>query len=286
MTAMRSLLFIPGNKQNMLEKAAGFRPDVFVPDMEDSVPDGEKGSARETIHSFLPTLAQSGIPVLPRVNALDTGWTEQDLSAIVGPHISGISIGKIEGTHDIETVSDLLNELESANDIEIGSLKLIPWLESARALVKCFEICSSSPRITGVAFGAEDYTHDMGIERLDDESEVVYARQVLCVAARAARVTALDTPFFRFKDDDGLRMDCSRSRQFGFKGRFAIHPAQIEGINEMFSPSEKEIEYARKVVAAFEEAEASGRGSTSLDGKVIDVPVVKRARSLLELAGF
>jgi citrate lyase subunit beta/citryl-CoA lyase len=284
-TALRSLLFVPGNKENMLEKAAGFRPDVFVPDMEDSVPDAEKDSARKTIQAFLPKLAETGVPILPRVNSLNTGWTEQDLAAVVGPDIVGISIGKIEGPLDIETVCDLLGERERSVGLSGGSLKLVPWLESARALVKCYEVCASSPRIIGVAFGAEDYTHDLGIERLDDESEVAYARHVLCVAARAARVTALDTPYFRFKDEDGLRANCRQSKQYGFKGRFAIHPAQIEAINETFSPSKTDIEYAKKVVAAFEEAEAAGRGSTSLDGKVIDVPVVKRARALLKLAG-
>jgi len=283
MTTIRSLLFVPGNKKNMLEKASSYLPDMFVPDMEDSVPDGEKDTARATIQSFLPKLAQTGIPILPRVNSIDTGWTEQDLAAVVGPHIKGISIGKIEGPQDIENVSGLLAKLERANDLTVGSISLIPWLESARALVKCYEICASSRRIIGVAFGAEDYTHDMGIERLDAESEVAYGRNVLCVAARAARVIALDTPYFRFKDDGGLRKNCVQSKQFGFKGRFAIHPAQIDTINEMFSPSEKEIAYARKVVAAFDEAEVTGRGSTSLDGKVIDVPVVKRARALLAM---
>ena len=283
MKTIRSLLFVPGNKKNMLEKASSYLPDIFVPDMEDSVPDGEKDTARATIQSFLPKLAQTGIPILPRVNSIDTGWTEQDLAAVVVPHIKGISIGKIEGPQDIENVSGLLAKLERANDLTVGSISLIPWLESARALVKCYEICASSRRIIGVAFGAEDYTHDMGIERLDAESEVAYGRNVLCVAARAARVIALDTPYFRFKDDDGLRKNCVQSKQFGFKGRFAIHPAQIDTINEMFSPSEKEIAYARKVVAAFDEAEVTGRGSTSLDGKVIDVPVVKRARALLAM---
>jgi citrate lyase subunit beta/citryl-CoA lyase len=253
--------------------------------MEDSVPDAEKDSARKTIQAFLPKLAETGVPILPRVNSLNTGWTEQDLAAVVGPDIVGISIGKIEGPLDIETVCDLLGERERSVGLSGGSLKLVPWLESARALVKCYEVCASSPRIIGVAFGAEDYTHDLGIERLDDESEVAYARHVLCVAARAARVTALDTPYFRFKDEDGLRANCRQSKQYGFKGRFAIHPAQIEAINEAFSPSKTDIEYAKKVVAAFEEAEAAGRGSTSLDGKVIDVPVVKRARALLKLAG-
>ncbi len=284
MTALRSLLFVPGNKENMLEKAAGLRPDILVPDMEDSVPNAEKDNARKTIQSFLPRLAETGVPIMPRVNSLDSGWLESDLAAVVGPDILGLSIGKINGPLDIETVSDLLAELERAVDLTVGSLKLIPWLESARAIVKCYEICMSNPRIIGVAFGAEDFTHDMGIERLEDESEVAYARNVLCIAARAAHVTALDTPYVHFKDEAGLKLNSAAAKRCGFKGKFAIHPAQIDTINETFSPSKAEIEHARRVVAAFEEAESAGRGSTSLDDKVIDVPVVKRARAVLELA--
>ena len=281
----RSLLFVPGNKESMLRKALNFRPDALVPDMEDSVPDGEKTNARNTIASFLPTLAASGIPVIPRVNAFGTGLTVDDLAAVVGPHIYGISIGKIHVPDDIGQLAGLLHELEDTSGLESGHTKVFPWLESARAMVHCYEICTASPRIGGVAFGGEDFTHDMGIERLEDESEVAFARNHLCIAARAAEVPALDTPFFRFRDEDALRANCAASKQLGFKGKFAIHPAQIEAINESFSPSAREIEYARRIVAAFEEAERIGRGSTSLEGRVIDVPVVKRARALLQLAG-
>lgn len=283
MTALRSLLFVPGNKDNMLEKALGFRPDAFVPDMEDSVPEAEKENARNTIAAFLPKLAESGIAVIPRVNSLDTGLAADDLAAVVGPHVQGISIGKIHGPGDIDTVSGLIGELEAGSGLAEGTIKMLPWLESAKAMVRCYEICRSSPRIIGVAFGAEDFTHDMGIERLEDESEVAFARNHLCVSARAAEVLAFDTPYFRFKDEEGLRANSAAARQCGFKGKFAIHPAQIDAINESFSPSAREIEHARRVVAAFEEAERAGRGSTSLEGKVIDVPVVKRARALLEL---
>ena len=281
---MRSLLFVPGNKDNMLEKALGFTPDVFVPDMEDSVPAAEKDNARKMIQSFLPKLSNSGVPVIPRVNSLDTGWAEADLAAVVGPHINGISIGKIHGPEDIGSVSSLMTELEGKAGLPEGELKIIPWLESAKAMVHCYDICRASPRIVGVAFGGEDFTHDMGIERLEDESEVAYARNHLCIAARAAEVLAFDTPYFRFKDEDGLRANGAAAKQCGFKGKFAIHPAQIDAINETFTPSVAEIENARRVVEAFEAAEREGRGSTSLDGKVIDVPVVKRARAVLELA--
>ena len=280
----RSLLFIPGNKESMLRKAMNFRPDAFVPDMEDSVPDAEKANARNTIAGLLPELAATGIPVIPRVNALDTGWTVDDLAAVVGPHIHGISIGKVHVPNDVRQISSLLDEFESQTGLESGRIKFYLWLESAKAMVHCYEICSTSPRIEGVAFGGEDFTHDMGIERLEDESEVAVARNLLCIAARAAEVQALDTPYFRFRDEEGLRDNCAKAKQFGFKGKFAIHPAQIEAINGSFSPSRAEIEYARRVVAAYEKAERIGRGSTALEGKVIDVPVVKRARALLQLA--
>ena len=286
MARLRSLLFVPGNKENMLEKALGFKPDALVPDMEDSVPVAEKANAREVIRTFLPKLAATGIAVIPRVNSLDTEWIEDDLAAVVGPSIYGISVGKVDTPEDIQTISNLIADLEKKAGLTPGGLKMIPWLESAKAIVHCYAICSASPRIVGVAFGGEDFTHDMGIERLEDESEVAYPRNVLCIAARAAGIAALDTPYFRFKDEDGLKANIAIAKQTGFKGKFAIHPAQIDAINAGFSPSAAEIENARRVVEAFEEAERQGRGSTSLDGKVIDVPVVKRARAVLALAGI
>lgn len=284
-TVIRSLLFVPGNKPNMLDKALGFDPDIVVPDMEDSVPDAEKGNAREVVASFLPRLAARPPLVLPRVNALDTQWADDDIAAVVGPHVYGISIGKIRTPGDIAEVSGRLDKLEKRAGLEIGTLRLVPWIETAEAIVRCFEILSASARIVGAGFGAEDYTNDMGIERLDDESQLHYARSAFCTAARAAGVLAFETPWFRFRDLDGLREHSLAAKQLGFRGRFAIHPAQVDTINACFAPSEEEIEQARRVVAAYEEAESRGRGSTSLDGRVIDVPVVKRARALLEVAG-
>ncbi len=284
MTALRSLLFVPGNRDNMLEKAMGVIPDAYIPDMEDSVPVEEKENARSVIASFLGRLSQVGPLVIPRVNSLDTGLLQDDLAAVVGPHIYGISVGKIQSGKDIDHICGIIEGLERKAGLEVGIVKIVPWIETAMAIVNAYEICASSPRIVGAAFGAEDFTNDMAIERTAGESEVDYPRKVICVAARAAEVLALDTPYFSFRDPDGLRQNSLEARGYGFKGKFAIHPAQIDIINESFSPSPEEIENARRVVAAFEEAERNGRGSTSLDGKVIDVPVVKRARQLLELA--
>ena len=284
MTILRSLLFVPGNQPRMLERASGLKPDAFIPDMEDSVPADEKANAREVTASYLERLAANGTPVIPRVNSLDTGLLDDDLTAVVGEHIFGVSVGKIYTPEDIATISGKLEILERKIGIEVGSVRLVPWIETAMAIVKLYEICAASPRIVGVAFGAEDFTNDMGIERTESESETYFARNSIAVAARAADVLALDTPYFSFRDPDGLRENALTAKQYGFKGKFAIHPAQIETINQTFSPSDAEIEHAKRVVEAFEEAERIGRGSTSLDGKVVDVPVVKRAQAVLELA--
>jgi citrate lyase subunit beta/citryl-CoA lyase len=282
---MRSLLFIPGNKDNMLAKAVGLQPDVLVPDMEDSVPDGEKAAARETIARWLPQLAAHGARLLPRINALGTEWFRDDLAAVVAPGVFGITIGKVDSAEDIRAIDDQLELAERAAGLPAGKLRLVPWIESALGIVNAFAICAASPRIAGAAFGGEDFANDLGVERLDDESNMVYARSAVCTAARAAGVPALDTPWFLFRDDGGLRASSLTARRLGFKGRFAIHPAQIGTINDCFSPSTAEIAEAERIVAAFAAAEARGSGSTSLDGRVIDVPVVKRARALLAQAG-
>lgn len=284
MPVLRSLLFVPGNQARMLEKALECMPDAFVPDLEDSVAIDDKAQARQVTAAFIERLAQRGPLVIPRVNSLDTGLLEEDLAAVVSPHIYGVSVGKISTPEDVEAICTIIQTLETQRHIPHGQIKLVLWMETAMAMVHAYAICKASPRIVGAAFGAEDLTNDMGIERNDDDSEVAVARSLVCIAARAANVLALDTPYFRFRDLEALRNNASASKKIGFKGKFAIHPAQIDTINAVFSPSAAEIDHARKVVAAFEEAERMGRGSTSLDGKVVDVPVVKRAYALLELA--
>ena len=284
MTILRSLLFVPGNTSRMLDRAVALKPDAFILDLEDSVPIDEKSNARAVTASYLERFAATGRPVIPRVNSLDTGLLEADLEAMVGPHVFGVSVGKIDTPAHTAEVSKILQRLEVKSGLAIGTTKLIPWIESASAIVHVFDICRSSSRIVGVALGAEDFTNDMEIKRRDDDQELAFARSAISIAARAAGVLALDTPYFAFRDPDGLRENSQTSKGNGFRGRFAIHPAQIDVINEVYCPSADEIQHAKAVIAAFDEAAAQGRGSTSLDGKVVDVPVVKRAQALLELA--
>ncbi len=282
---LTSLLFVPGNRQNMIDKALTFQPDAFIPDMEDSIPDGEKDQARRLIQDNLPRLHGSGIHIIPRVNALETGLAEADIAAVVGPHIHGISIGKVYTPADIKQICTLIADCEQQQGVEVGSIKLVPWIETASAIVHCYDICKASPRIVAVAFGAEDLAHDMGLERLEDQSDVNYARNAMAIGAHAARVQVLDVPFFGFKDQEALTREALASKRIGLTGKFAIHPAQIEPINQAFRPSDEQIEKARRIVEAYETAEREGRGSTSLDGQVVDVPVVKRAYALLRELG-
>ena len=283
MELLRSLIFVPGNRRDMLEKAVSFPADIVVPDMEDSVPMGEKAAARDVIADMLPVLDRAGQRSVVRVNALDTGLLEEDMSAAATPHTYGINVGKVETPWDVHEVDKILTGLEVKKGLERGKIRLVLFIESAMAVINAYSICSASPRVVAVAFGAEDFTVDMGTERTEEGSEVLTPRAMVAMAARAANVVPLDMVYTNFRDEEGLRRDIRLGKSLGYKGKFAIHPSQVQPINEMFSPLPEEIEYARRVVSAFEEAEAQGKGATSLDGKMIDIPIVKRARSLLAM---
>ena len=281
MQPIRSAIFVPGNRGSMLERARSFDADVVMVDLEDSVPPGEKVAARELARQWVPVLRGAGRRVMVRVNSLDTGLTRAELEAVVSPALYGISIGKVDSVRDVRTLDGLLAALDPPAP---RSIRIIPWIETARAVWDARDIALASHRVAAIAFGAEDFTNDMGIERSDAGDEVAAPRAWVPIAARAGQVGALDSPFVRFRDLDALREDARRARRMGYTGKFAIHPAQLEIINETFSPSAAEIEYARRVVAAWDAAEAAGRGSLALDGRMVDVPVVKRAQNLLALA--
>ena len=285
MELLRSLIFVPGNRRDMLEKARDFDADVIVADLEDSVPPGEKLNARQIVKEKGPTLSRRGQRIMVRLNSLDTGLTQEELSAVIGPHLYGISVGKVESTWDIVECHRIMSAVEKEAGLEPSKLKIVPWIENSRAVMKAYEIAAASPRVVGLAFGPEDYTDDMGIQRTDGGEEVYYPRAMMAVAARAAGVVALDGPYVRYRDQEGLKRDIEMGLKLGYKGKFAIHPQQLDIINAMYGPQPQDVEYARMVVEAWDQAEASGQGSTSLDGRMIDVPVVKRARSVLALAG-
>lgn len=284
MQAIRSVIFVPGNRANMLARALAFPADIILVDLEDSVPAAEKAAARQLAAQWIPQLHQAGRRVMARVNSLDTGLTREELAAVISPQLYGVSVGKTDSAFDLRQIESIIAPLEKAAGLEYGQVKLIPWIESARAVVQVNAIAAALPRTVALAFGAEDYTNDMGIPRTEAGVEVYLPRAAMAIAARAAGIAALDGPYVAFRDPEGLARDAALARQLGYSGKFAIHPAQIDAINAAFSPAPEEVAYARRVVAAWREAEAAGRGSLALDGKMVDVPVVKRAQNLLALA--
>jgi citrate lyase subunit beta/citryl-CoA lyase len=284
----------------MLTKAAGFDVEWLIPDLEDSVPAAEKTEARAIVAQHIPVLAAAGKHLVPRVNSLASGLAEEDIAAVVSPQIVGISIGKISTTQDVAALEALLAVAEEKAGITVGHTAIAPWLETAEAVINAYQICKSSRRILWTAFGAEDFSADMGISRAVDQTAdeagsgpagvvepgLAYPRSAVAVAARAAGVHALDTPFTQFRDPEGLRADTMLAKSLGYKGKLAIHPAQVEVIESVFMPTEAEIERARKVLDVAVEAEVDGRGSVSLDGEMIDMPVILRAQNVLRDAGM
>lgn len=284
MPLLRSLIFIPGNRPNMLQRALSFNADILMVDLEDSVPPAEKSAARDLAAQWIPQLRQAGRRVMVRLNSLDTGLPRDELTALLSPHLYGVSLGKTDSPHDLREIDRIIAPLENAAGIPPGQIKLIPWIESAKALVNVHQIAAALPRTIALAFGAEDYTNDMGIQRTEAGAEVHHPRAAIAIAARAAGLAALDSPYIAFRNPQGLQQDAATARQMGYTGKFAIHPDQIDPINAAFSPSPEEIAHAQRIMAAWREAEAAGRGSLSLDGKMVDIPVVKRAQNLLNLA--
>jgi citrate lyase subunit beta/citryl-CoA lyase len=279
----------------MLDKAAGYAAPGYVPDLEDSVPAGEKAKARGMVAGAISSLAKCGV-VIPRVNALVTGLAEDDIAAVAVRGVSGISIGKIRNAGEIAEVDRILGERERQQGLAPGSIGILPWIETAEGVARAFDICRASPRVRWVAFGAEDYAADMGIARAVDRSDeadqpygepgLFHARAAVAVAARAAGVHALDTPYTRFRDEAGLLREAALAKSLGYKGKLAIHPSQVAPLDRLFAPGEAEIARARSVIDAATAAEADGRGSVGLDGEMIDAPVIARAQNVLRDAGL
>jgi citrate lyase subunit beta/citryl-CoA lyase len=270
----------------MLGKAERYSPDAFVPDMEDSVPPDEKDNARQTIADALPAMTQLGIPIIPRVNSLESGHIRADIQSVVGQGIIGVSVGKVRTPEAIQVLDQFLLDAEVASDTPRGSTFLFLWIETAAGIMNVSEIVSASPRIQWIAFGADDFTADMEMPRAknsspEDEIGLIYPRSAVAIAAKSAGIQAMDTPYVAYQDQPGLEREAEFARRLGFTGKCAIHPSQIDTIRRVYSPSEEEIKYARRVLEVWDEATSRGSGATSLDGDLIDTPVVERAQRLL-----
>ena len=284
MKLLRSILFTPGNNMRRIHKIPSLKADAVILDLEDSIPMTEKQTARFFIKTNLE-LAKSGVAeIYVRVNGTYSGLLEDDCDFIVQKGLDGIMIPKVESKEDVTDTEKIIEKLEKERGIELGSIVLIPTLETAKGIMNVHEIANASKRNVAIGFGAVDFTRDLGTTLSKEGTELFYARSKTSIAARAAGIQALDTVFIDLADNEGLIKDARRGKQLGFKGKFLIHPNQIEPVNRVFSPSEKEVEYAKRIVTAMKEAEAKGLGATSFEGRMIDIAVLRQAEDLVSLA--
>lgn len=267
-----------------MEKAKKLAADALVLDLEDSVPAAEKASARALVKDFLPSLLTPCRGLFVRINPLASGLAEADIEAVVVPGLLGISLPKVNSPEDIVKATALIETQENARGLKPGSVKLLPWIETARSILHAEEIARTSSRIIALAFGADDFALDMGIVRSLEGRELLLPKGLLAIAARAAGVAAIDGIYANFGDEDGLLGEARLARQMGYAGKFLIHPAQIKPVNRIFSPSADEVTRAKKIVDAFDKAVAGGVAVTVVDGEMVDTPVAERARKLIELA--
>ena len=277
----RSLLFVPANRERMLARAGTSGAGAIILDLEDSVPPAEKKAARRLARVALQQLARDGCTVLVRVNAAASGLARDDLMAVVRKGLAGIVVPKAEHPQDLRDIDVLLREAEMANKVRPGDVAMIPIIESPLALLRCEAIALASDRVTALAIGGEDFSAAMGITREADGAGIAHLRHVVATVAAAYGMTAIDAPYTDIGDAKGLAADTAAAKAIGMKAKFAIHPGQVAAINRAFAPTRAELAAARRVIVAAERAAAAGEGSVSVDGRMVDAPVVARARDVL-----
>ena len=287
MELKRSWLFVPGNRQRMIDKALGLPADAIMLDLEDGVPPAAKQEARERVAAALAQARGTGGPTrFVRINSVKHPEFEVDLDYVVRPGVEGLVLPKVESADQVTYVAEAVGRLEAARGMEPGSVRFLAAIESPLGLLRAYEIGMASPRVIGLMFGAEDYSRELGLPvvREKEARELLFARSAMVTAAASAHVQAVDGVWPDLNDVAGLWQDCWQARRLGFTGKSLIHPSQIDPINSVFTPSAADIDFARQVLTAFEQAEAAGQGSITLGGQLIDRPIVERARATLRLA--
>jgi citrate lyase subunit beta/citryl-CoA lyase len=286
MRPYRTLLFIPGNQQRMLRKGAVSDADALLPDLEDSVPIGEKAAARAVVHGFIRQ--RVGRPVFVRINAAGSPEARLDLEAVVVSGLAGIVLPKTESSDQVRQVAAWIDELEPTAGVRPGQVVIIPLLESALGVLRGYEIATASPRVASLCCASGengDLQADLGCDWSLEGIELLYARSKVVLDARAAGLDyPLDGVYVDLTSVDGLVADTRLSKRLGFKGRMVIHPAQIAPVNAIYAPGPEEVDYYRRLLEAFEAAVAEGRAAAVFEGKMIDYATAGRARRVLAQA--
>lgn len=284
MRSRRALLYVPGNNLKMLTKAAGLGADGVILDLEDGVAANRKDEARGTILEVLQTLDFGRSERLVRINPFYSQRAEQDLQAVLPGKPDGILIPKVNDAAILQQTDRLISAAEEALQIAAGSIALLAMIETAAAYMNLSSICQATPRLQGLIFGAEDLCADTGITRTADGQELLFARSALVMGAAAFGLQAIDMVQTNFNDLELLGREARQGAGMGFSGKQVIHPAQIAVVQQAYTPSAEAVEHAQRVVEGAQIAEAQGMGAYSLDGEMVDLPVVKRAEAILARA--
>ena len=280
----RSMLFIPGNTPNLLINGNCLGADMVIFDLEDAVSPDEKDSARVLVRNTLKYLNFKTLGTIVRINSVDTDYWKKDLDEIMPYTPDMIMLPKTGCPADVLAADAYMTELEEKLGLAKNTVKLMLLMETAMGVENAYASASASERVGAIFLGAEDLTADLRCKRTKESREIEYARQRMVVAGRAANVDVYDTPFTDVNDDEGIRKDAAVAKAMGFTGKASISPRHVDAINEVFSPSEKDINYAYEVMDAIKLAKEQGRGAIALHGKMIDAPIVARAQQTIAAA--
>lgn len=276
-------MFVPGNNPAMMQDAFIYAPDSIMLDLEDSVTMAEKDAARLLVHHALKTIDYGNTEMVVRINPLSTPYGKKDVEAVIK---AGVDVIRMPKTETADEIRELEAEIEKV-ETELGCLgrtQIMAAIESTLGVVNAYEIATASKRMMGIALGAEDYSANLKTQRSPEGMELLLARQTIVVAARAAGIDALDTVYSNLNDMETFRKEVELIKQLGFDGKSIINPRQIEVVNEVFAPKEKEIQKSLTILAAIKEAEQRGSGVIAVNGKMVDRPVVIRAQRTIDLA--
>ena len=277
----RSLIFVPGNNLRFLEKAKMIQADIVCFDLEDSVPDNEKTSARKLIKNALKSRSEYSSSIFVRTNSPLSGKIPSDLKEIVQKGIDGIVIPKVNNISELKKIQKILSGLEKSKKLK--PIQIIPSIESAEGVVNSYPIASFGKRVTAIVFGIFDLLNDLGVEYTKDAPGGKYSRYKIPVDAAAAGISAIDGIWQDLNDLKGLKKDCNFGKSLGYSGKSVIHPDQISMVHKSFYPNKTEISWAKKVCKVYLESTKKGKGATTVDGKMIDEVHYKQAKALLEI---
>ena len=284
MRSRRALLYMPGDDRRKIEKAINLGVDCICMDLEDGTALNKKAEAREVIAKAMRELDFGKSERCIRINSVGSGFETDDLAAALEARPDTIVVPKMESAEQLEWVCGEIESYELSNGLPVGGIRLLAGLETAKGVLNLKKIARANKRLEALIFGGEDFAASIGATRSPEATELLYARQAVVTTCAAYEIQAIDIVYIDFRDTEGLRREARQGADWGFAGKQIIHPAQVEPVQEAFTPTDEAIAYARRVVETFEASQQEGKGAYALDGKMIDMPLLKSAQNVLERA--